>query len=53
MSLATVLSRAPAALQSPLVRVEVHLAPGLPAINLVGLPESRPGGPSISQERQP
>lgn len=39
MSLATVLSRAPAALQSPLVRVEVHLAPGLPAINLVGLPE--------------
>ena len=51
MSLATVLSRAPAALQSPLVRVEVHRAPGLPAINLVGLPESRPGGPQRPEKR--
>ncbi len=39
MSLATVLSRAPAALNSPLVRVEIHLAAGLPNITLVGLPE--------------
>ena len=36
----TVLSRAPAGLAAPLVRVEVHLGPGLPAFALVGLPEA-------------
>ncbi len=38
--LSTVLSRAPAGLSAPLVRVEVHLGPGLPAFALVGLPEA-------------
>ncbi|HEY0747331.1 MAG TPA: magnesium chelatase domain-containing protein, partial [Steroidobacteraceae bacterium] len=36
----TVFSRAPAGLDAPTVRVEVHLANGLPAFNLVGLPEA-------------
>jgi magnesium chelatase family protein len=36
----TVFSRAPAGLEAPLVRVEVHLGNGLPAFNLVGLPEA-------------
>jgi magnesium chelatase family protein len=36
----TVLSRAPAGLAAPLVRVEVHLGPGLPAFFMVGLPEA-------------
>jgi magnesium chelatase family protein len=36
----TVLSRAPAGLEAPLVRVEVHLGNGLPAFALVGLPEA-------------
>jgi magnesium chelatase family protein len=36
----TAFSRAPAGLAAPLVRVEVHLAPGLPAFALVGLPEA-------------
>ena len=36
----TVLSRAPAGLSAPLVRVEVHLGTGLPAFHLVGLPEA-------------
>lgn len=40
MPLATVFSRAQAGLQAPLVAVEVDLAPGLPALNLVGLPET-------------
>lgn len=40
MHLSTVLSRAPAGLRAPLVRVEVHLGPGLPAFFLVGLPEA-------------
>jgi magnesium chelatase family protein len=35
-----VLSRAPAGLAAPLVRVEVHLGPGLPAFFMVGLPEA-------------
>lgn len=39
MTLATVFSRAPLSLNAPLVRVEVHLASGLPALTLVGLPE--------------
>lgn len=40
MSLATVLSRALNGLVADLVTVEVHLAPGLPGINIVGLPEA-------------
>jgi len=39
-ALSTVLSRAPAGLAAPLVRVEVHLGPGLPAFAMVGLPEA-------------
>jgi magnesium chelatase family protein len=35
-----VFSRAPAGLNAPLVRVEVHLGTGLPAFALVGLPEA-------------
>ena len=40
MSLACVYSRARIGLASPLVTVEVHLANGLPAFNIVGLPET-------------
>lgn len=40
MSLAIVYSRAKLGIQSPLVRVEVHLANGLPAMSVVGLPET-------------
>ena len=40
MSLACVFSRARVGLASPLVTVEVHLANGLPAFNIVGLPET-------------
>ncbi len=40
MSLASVFSRARVGLESPLVNVEVHLANGLPAFNIVGLPEA-------------
>jgi magnesium chelatase family protein len=36
----TVLSRAPAGLSAPLVRVEAHLGSGLPAFFMVGLPET-------------
>jgi len=36
----TVFSRAPAGLDAPLVRVEVHLGNGLPTFALVGLPEA-------------
>ncbi len=36
----TALSRAPAGLEAPRVRVEVHLGPGLPAFLVVGLPEA-------------
>ncbi len=38
--LATVFSRAEAGIEAPLVRVEVHLSPGLPGLSLVGLPEA-------------
>lgn len=38
--LATVLSRARAGIQAPAVCVEVHLSNGLPALNIVGLPEA-------------
>lgn len=40
MSLALVTSRALVGLDAPEVRVEVHLANGLPTFNLVGLPET-------------
>jgi len=40
MSLACVYSRARVGLESPLVTVEAHLANGLPAFNMVGLPET-------------
>lgn len=40
MSLATVLSRAQNGLAADLVTVEAHLAPGLPGLNVVGLPEA-------------
>ena len=40
MSLAVVNSRGLAGLDAPLVTVEVHLAGGLPAFNLVGLPDT-------------
>ena len=39
MNLATIHTRAPLSMHAPLVRVEVHLASGLPAMTLVGLPE--------------
>ena len=40
MSLAIINSRAQLGLDAPLVRVEAHLSNGLPAMNLVGLPET-------------
>ncbi|MET0050006.1 MAG: magnesium chelatase domain-containing protein [Candidatus Thiodiazotropha sp.] len=39
MSLAILYSRAQAGIHAPLVTVEVHLANGLPALSIVGLPE--------------
>ncbi|RMG33855.1 MAG: ATP-dependent protease [Gammaproteobacteria bacterium] len=39
MSLATTLCRASLGIEAPLVTVETHLANGLPAFNIVGLPE--------------
>ncbi len=38
--LATVYSRAAAGMDAPLVRVEVHIAGGLPGMTIVGLPEA-------------
>ncbi len=40
MSLAVLYSRAQTGVQAPLVTVEVHLANGLPALSIVGLPET-------------
>lgn len=40
MSLAIIHSRAQMGVEAPLVRVEVHLTNGLPALTLVGLPET-------------
>ncbi len=40
MSLATIHTRAAVGIQAPPVTVEVHLANGLPALNIVGLPEA-------------
>ncbi|PWF23042.1 YifB family Mg chelatase-like AAA ATPase [Corticimicrobacter populi] len=48
MSLAIVASRAVAGLDAPPVRVEVHLAPGLPLFTIVGLPDT---GVRESRER--
>lgn len=48
MSLAIVASRALAGLHAPSVRVEVHLAPGLPLFTIVGLPDT---GVRESRER--
>ena len=39
MSLAVLQSRALTGMEAPSVTVEVHLANGLPAFNIVGLPE--------------
>lgn len=39
-TLSTVLSRASFGIDAPLVRVETHLSPGLPAFIIVGLPEA-------------
>lgn len=39
MSLATLYSRARSGINAPLVTIEVHLANGLPALSIVGLPE--------------
>lgn len=40
MALATVYSRARLGVDAPLITVEVHLSGGLPAFNIVGLPEA-------------
>lgn len=40
MSLAIVYTRATMGVQAPLVSVEVHISNGLPALTLVGLPET-------------
>src|SRR5690625_4696964 len=40
MSLAVVISRARHGIDAPKVTVETHLGPGLPAFNIVGLPET-------------
>ncbi len=40
MELSVVYSRALTGIEAPLVRVETHLANGLPAFNIVGLPET-------------
>ncbi|MBP3194651.1 MAG: YifB family Mg chelatase-like AAA ATPase [Cardiobacteriaceae bacterium] len=39
MSLATIYSRAPIGISAAQIRIEIHLAQGLPALTLVGLPE--------------
>ncbi len=40
MELSVIYSRAVAGIQAPLVRVETHLSNGLPAFNIVGMPET-------------
>lgn len=47
MSLAVVYSRACLGIEAPLVTVEVHLSNGLPAFNIVGLPET-----SVKESRE-
>ncbi|GAA5012610.1 hypothetical protein GCM10025794_00680 [Massilia kyonggiensis] len=48
MSLAVLRSRALAGMEAPAVSVEVHLANGLPAMNIV---ESKPPFASIASDR--
>ena len=38
--LSTVYTRSSFGIEAPLVSVEVHLSPGLPALSIVGLPET-------------
>jgi len=40
MALAVIYSRGRAGINAPLVTVEVHVANGLPALSIVGLPEA-------------
>jgi magnesium chelatase family protein len=40
MTLAVIYSRGRSGIEAPLVTVEVHVANGLPAMNIVGLPET-------------
>jgi len=40
MTLAVIYSRGRSGIEAPLVTVEVHIANGLPALNIVGLPET-------------
>jgi magnesium chelatase family protein len=40
MSLAVIYSRGRSGIEAPLVTVEVHISNGLPALNIVGLPET-------------
>ena len=40
MTFSAIYSRARDGIYAPIVRVEVHLSQGLPAFNLVGLPET-------------
>ncbi|MBL6985494.1 MAG: YifB family Mg chelatase-like AAA ATPase [Methylobacter sp.] len=40
MSLAIIFSRGRSGIEAPLVTVEVHISNGLPALNIVGLPET-------------
>lgn len=40
MTLAIIHSRASTGVHAPLITVEVHLSPGLPRVNIVGLPEA-------------
>jgi magnesium chelatase family protein len=40
MTLAVVYSRGRSGIEAPLVTVEVHVSNGLPALNIVGLPET-------------
>ena len=40
MSFATVYSRARVGIDAPLVTIEVHISNGLPAFQIVGLPET-------------
>ncbi len=40
MSLSTIFTRAQLGISAPLVRVETHISNGLPALNIVGLPET-------------
>ena len=51
MSLAVINTRANIGLKAPPVSVEVHLSNGLPAFNIVGLPEAAVKDRSLPQRR--